>query len=84
MIRIDVILAGVRRTARRDRKLLQKRLPVLRVTKVPREEGGDLNSKILKRLLLMSLVSCHILGIVAVHGLAWWGGLPVGVSPAAA
>lgn len=66
MIRINVIPSGVQRAMQRDLKLLQKQLTVLKVMKVLKREESELYSKILKRLLLMSLVSCRILVIVAV------------------
>lgn len=67
MIRINVIPSGVQRAMQRDPKLLQKQLTVLKVMKAPKREESELYSKILKRLLLMSLVSCHILIIVAIR-----------------
>jgi hypothetical protein len=67
MIRINVILSGVQRAMRRDQKLLQKQLTVLKVMKALKREESELYSKILKRLLLMSLVSCHILVIVIIR-----------------
>jgi len=82
MIRINVFPSGVRRTMRRDQKLLQKQLMVLKVMKALKREESELYSKILKRLLLMSLVSCHVLVIVVIHSSL--RGLPVDVNPLAA
>jgi hypothetical protein len=65
---------------RRDQKLLQKQLTVLKVMKALKREESELYSQILKRLLLMSLVSCHILVIVIIRS-SLRGGLPVDVNP---
>lgn len=81
MIRINVIPSGVRRTMRRDQKLLQKQLTVLKIMKAPGREERELFSKILKRLLLMSSVSCHILLIVAMCSVVWRGAFLVDVNP---
>jgi len=64
MIRINLIPSGVQRAMQRDPKLLQKQLKVMKALK---REEREPYSKILKKLLLMSLVSCHILVIVAIH-----------------
>ena len=84
MIRINVIPSGVRRTMQRDQKLLQKQLTVLKIVKAPRREESEPCSRILKRLLLMSSVRCHILVIVAICSVVWWGAFPVDVNPPAA
>jgi hypothetical protein len=68
IIRINIIPSGVQKAMQRDLKLLQKQLMVLKVMTVLKREESELYSKILKRLLLMSLVSCHILVIVALCG----------------
>jgi hypothetical protein len=68
IIRINIIPSGVQKAMQRDPKLLQKQLTVLKVMKVLKREESELYSMILKRLLLMSLVSCHILVIVALCG----------------
>lgn len=84
IIRINIIPSGVQKAMQRDLKLLQKQLMVLKVMTVLKREESELYSKILKRLLLMSLVSCHILVIVALCGVVWRGGLPVDDNPPAA
>jgi hypothetical protein len=84
MIRINLIPSGVQRAMQRDPKLLQKQLKVPKVVKALKREENKLYSKILRKLLLMSLVSCHILGIVAICSVVLHGGLPVDVNPPAA